>query len=68
MILGGNQVIGYAGDVLERVNRVVPVAAQLAGGLAAAGGLYLLAGLAWTLLLCGIAVVAVGTLVEGGRL
>lgn len=41
-----------------------PVAIQVLGGAAAAGGLYLLAGLALTLLLLGVGLVALGALAE----
>ena len=44
----------------------VPVAAQLAGAGVASAGVYLLLGLAWTLLIAGLAVVAVAALREGG--
>ncbi|PRX48675.1 hypothetical protein B0I33_104493 [Prauserella shujinwangii] len=48
---------------------VWPVAAQCAGGISAALGLYLLTGLAWALLAAGAVALAVGTLAEmkGGR-
>lgn len=38
--------------------------AQLGGFAAVGAGLYMLAGLAWTLVLCGLVVVAVGALTE----
>lgn len=41
-----------------------PTAAQFAGGGAATAGLYLLAGLGWTLLAAGLAVAAVSVLAE----
>jgi hypothetical protein len=47
---------------------VVGSVVQAAGGVAAGAGLYLLAGLAWMLLLVGVAVVAAGVLIETGRL
>lgn len=40
------------------------VAVQFAGGLLAGLGLYLLAGLAWALVVAGVVIVAVGTLAE----
>jgi hypothetical protein len=43
-------------------------AVQVLGAGAAGTGLYLLAGLAWMLLAVGLAVLAVGVLVETGRL
>ncbi|WP_435582911.1 hypothetical protein [Amycolatopsis thermoflava] len=44
-----------------------PTGAQVVGGLAAVAGLYLLAGLAWALLVAGVTVAAVGTLAELAR-
>lgn len=46
------------------LERVLPVAAQVSGAAAAVAGLYLLAGLAWTLAVTGVAALAVGTLAE----
>lgn len=58
--------------VFARVRAGTSTALQIAGGGAAAAGLYLLAGLAWALLAAGLAVAAVSVLVEwaerkGGR-
>jgi hypothetical protein len=47
---------------------VVGSAVQAAGGVAAGAGLYMLAGLAWMLLVVGAAAVVAGVLVETGRL
>jgi hypothetical protein len=53
----------------KRVPRKVrPVAWQVAGGLGALGGVYLLAGLAVTLLIAGAAIVTLGALKESGRI
>jgi len=59
------------GKVLEYFRRAAvrgrarsAVAAQLAGTGAALGGLSMLVGLAWTLLVGGLALLAVGTLAE----
>lgn len=56
----------YTGGV-DKVRSVGASTAQVVGALVAVCGLYLLAGLAWALLVAGVAVVVVGALHEGGR-
>lgn len=53
---------------MSRVLSSVPVVAQLVGGAAALCGVFLLLGLAWTLVAGGVVVVVLGSLFEGGRL
>lgn len=48
----------------KRLAAAIPIAGQVVGTAAALLGLYLLVGLAWTLLASGIAVVGIATLAE----
>lgn len=52
----------------KRVRLACPVAAQWSGIGAAIAGVFLLAGLAWALLIGGVALFVIGVLAEGGKL
>jgi len=52
--------------MVDVMSRHVPVAAQVGGAMVALAGLVLLAGVAWALLVGGIALTAVGALREAG--
>ena len=49
---------------MSKLRASFPGAVQAVGALGAVAGLYLLTGLAWTLLCAGVAVLAVGVMAE----
>jgi hypothetical protein len=51
----------------KRVLLAFPVTAQWVGFGTAVAGLFLLVGLAWSLIVAGLSLFALGILVEGGR-